>query len=109
MNASLLLLLAVFICAPLGVRAEEEVVADEPAVEAVVDESAPEVVELGNKICPVSGEKVGEMGKVETIEYKGKKINLCCAMCKKDFEKDPEAFLKKAEEIAEAETVAARE
>ena len=59
-----------------------------------------QAVEVGNKICPVSGDKVGEMGKVETIEYNGKVYNLCCAMCKKDFNKDPEKYSKIAEEEA---------
>jgi len=62
------------------------------------DANAPVVV--GNKFCPVSGEKVGQMGKVETIEYNGKIYNLCCAMCAKDFNKDPEKYSKIAEEEA---------
>ncbi|MCB9772336.1 MAG: TRASH domain-containing protein [Candidatus Omnitrophica bacterium] len=33
-----------------------------------------------------------------TVEYKGKTYNLCCAMCKKDFLKNPEAAIKKMEE-----------
>jgi len=57
-----------------------------------------QTVEVGNKICPVSGDKVGGMGKVETIEYNGKIYNLCCAMCKKDFNKDPEKHIKIIEE-----------
>jgi len=56
--------------------------------------------EVGNKICPVSGEKVGEMGEVVKYEYKGKIYNLCCKMCIKDFKKDPEKFSQKAEEEA---------
>lgn len=57
-----------------------------------------QALEVGNKFCPVSGEKVGQMGKVETIEYNGKMYNLCCAMCKKDFNKDPEKYIKKIEQ-----------
>ncbi|MGE0269413.1 MAG: TRASH domain-containing protein [Candidatus Omnitrophota bacterium] len=54
-------------------------------------------VEVGNKICPVSGEKVGEMGDVVTYEYNGKIYNLCCAMCAKDFKKNPEKYSNIAE------------
>lgn len=56
------------------------------------------LVEVGNPICPVSGEKVGEMGEIVKYEYNGKIYNLCCPMCKKDFDLDPEKFSKKAED-----------
>jgi YHS domain-containing protein len=40
--------------------------------------------------CPVSGDKLGEMGKPYVFEYKGREVKLCCPDCKKDFEKDPD-------------------
>ncbi len=58
-----------------------------------------DAVEVGNKICPVSGEKVPALGEKNTmgdkpvkIEYKGKIYNLCCPMCVKDFKKNPEKY-----------------
>lgn len=72
-----------------SVRAEETIVADGP-------EST--ITEVGNKICPVSGGKVGEMGEVVKVAYKGKMYNLCCAMCQKDFDKDPDKYSKMAED-----------
>jgi hypothetical protein len=45
--------------------------------------------------CIVSGEKLGEMGKPFVFVYKDQEIKLCCKSCKKDFDKDPEKFLKK--------------
>lgn len=60
------------------------------------DES--KAVEVGNKICPVSGEKVGEMGEIVKYEYNGKIYNLCCPMCQKDFSKNPEKYSKIAED-----------
>lgn len=66
----------------------------------------PAAVEVGNKICPVSKEKVGEMGEVVKYEYKGKIYNLCCPMCKKDFVKDPDKFSKIAEDEVAAEQAA---
>ncbi len=75
--------------------------ADEKAA-AVQTEEKP--VNVGNKICPVSGEKVGEMGEVITFEYNGKVYNMCCAMCAKDFKKDPEKYSK----IADDEVAAAQ-
>jgi YHS domain-containing protein len=44
--------------------------------------------------CPVSGDKLGEMGKPFTFTYKDREVKLCCKGCKKDFDKDPEKYLK---------------
>jgi YHS domain-containing protein len=63
--------------------------------------SAEDLVKVGNKFCPISGEEVGAggmAGQQETVEYKGKSYSLCCSMCKKDFLKDPQAAIKKMEE-----------
>jgi YHS domain-containing protein len=48
--------------------------------------------------CSVSGEKLGEMGKPYVMEYKGREIKFCCKSCVKDFNKDPEKFVKKLEQ-----------
>ncbi len=55
--------------------------------------STHEAVSVGNKICPVSQEPVGEMGEPVVYEYKGMKINFCCKACVKDFEKNPEKYI----------------
>lgn len=55
-------------------------------------------VEVGNKICPVSGNKVGEMGPAIKHEYNGKIYNLCCGMCPSKFDKDPTKYSKIAED-----------
>jgi YHS domain-containing protein len=47
--------------------------------------------------CPVSGDKLGEMGKPYIFEYKGREVKLCCPDCKKDFDKSPAKFMKKIE------------
>jgi YHS domain-containing protein len=54
-------------------------------------------IESINTICPVSGDKVGELGKPVYVVYKGKKIGFCCRDCPKDFKKDPEKFAALAE------------
>ncbi|RJP29840.1 MAG: YHS domain-containing protein [Candidatus Omnitrophota bacterium] len=56
---------------------------------------------VGNKICPVSGEKIIEEFKA-TYEYKGKIYNFCCASCVEEFKKDPEKYIKKIEEEEKA-------
>jgi YHS domain-containing protein len=44
--------------------------------------------------CPVSGEKLGEMGKPLVFTYEDQEVKLCCKSCKKDFDKDPAKYLK---------------
>ena len=57
-----------------------------------------EAVSVNNKICPVSGENVEDMGDGIEHEYKGKIYNLCCPSCVKVFEKEPEKYSIIAEE-----------
>jgi len=55
--------------------------------------------------CPVSGDKLGEMGKPYVFIYEGQEVKLCCPDCKKDFDKDPAKYLKKiraADKVAPA-------
>ena len=58
---------------------------------------AKNAVDVGNTICPVTGEKINDKTK-GTYEYKGKIYNFCCPMCIGDFQKDPEKYIKKIEE-----------
>ncbi|MDP4624653.1 MAG: hypothetical protein NWT08_05875 [Akkermansiaceae bacterium] len=43
--------------------------------------------------CPVSGEKLGEMGDPYVIEHEGTTVKLCCKSCIKDFNKDPDKYI----------------
>jgi YHS domain-containing protein len=52
------------------------------------------------KTCVVSGDKIGEMGKPVMLIYKGQEMKFCCKDCVKDFNKDPDKYIKK---LAEAE------
>jgi YHS domain-containing protein len=45
-----------------------------------------------NAVCPVSGDKVGSIGKPVIVEYQGKKVALCCKDCLKDFKKNPAKY-----------------
>lgn len=49
-------------------------------------------------VCPVSDEKLGEMGDPVILVEGDQEIQLCCKSCKKDFEKDKAATLKKINE-----------
>jgi YHS domain-containing protein len=46
-------------------------------------------------ICPVMAGKIDK--KVYT-DYNGKRVYFCCSQCKKDFQKDPDGYVKKLEE-----------
>lgn len=54
-------------------------------------------INVGNKICPVTGEKIDESAKA-TYKYQGKIYNFCCPVCIDEFKKDPEKYIKKIEE-----------
>ena len=97
MNKVCALSLAIgLILTPVLVRAGEQ----QAAAPAVANEAA-QPVEVGNKICPVSHEEVGKNGmQPYKVTYKGKVYNLCCGMCEKDFNKDPEKYSKIMDEEA---------
>jgi hypothetical protein len=54
------------------------------------------------QICVVSGEKLGgEMGEAVNYVYQGRLIRFCCKSCLKDFNKDPQKYIKILDEAAE--------
>ncbi len=78
---------------------------DDNMAKGQADSKSTKAVEVGNKICPVSGDKIpapGEKGAMgdEPVkyEYNGKIYNLCCKMCVKDFKKNPGKYSKIAED-----------
>ena len=60
------------------------------AVSDTITNATPDLLQT----CPVSGDKLGEMGKPFTFVFKGQEVKLCCKGCKKDFDKNPEKYLK---------------
>jgi YHS domain-containing protein len=50
---------------------------------------------LAQKICPVSGEKLGEMGAPFKVTVKGREVFLCCPNCKDKIEANPDEYLAK--------------
>jgi YHS domain-containing protein len=60
-------------------------------------------VDVGNRICPVTGEEIEEKNKT-TYEYKGKIYNFCCPACIDEFKKDPQKYIKKVKEELEAKS-----
>ncbi|MDP2652837.1 MAG: YHS domain-containing protein [Candidatus Omnitrophota bacterium] len=93
-------LLAVLAVPSLALAEEGEHVGHDHGAAAA--EEAPAVpsaaVDVGNKICPVSGHKIGGMGDPVKYEHQGKVYNFCCKMCLTDFQKDPEKYIEKVNE-----------
>ncbi len=65
--------------------------------------SQEKAVNVGNKICPVSGDKINEKTKA-TYEYKGRVYNFCCPACIEEFKKYPEKYIKKIEDELQQNT-----
>ena len=56
-------------------------------------------------VCPISGEKLGEMGDPVVKEYEGREVKFCCKNCVGTFEKDLKSSFKILDEkIVEATT-----
>jgi YHS domain-containing protein len=84
------------------------VLAEESAQPAKASSEVVQPVNVGNKICPVSGDKINEETKA-TYEYQGKIYNFCCPMCIDEFKKDPEKYIKKIEEEKQKEAATAQQ
>lgn len=70
---------------------------------AVAQEQKAQIVDVGNAICPVTGDKVS--GK-DFYEYSGKRYGLCCPMCQGIFSNDPAKYAAIADkEVADKGTV----
>lgn len=56
-----------------------------------------EATAVGNEFCPVTGAKIGSMGRPLFVIYKGKSVRLCCKGCLAAFGEKPDHFLELAE------------
>ena len=78
--------------------AGEPAKADTSLIQKPTKEQLAKATPLNNTICPISKEKIGNMGAAVPVIYKGKIINLCCGGCPGDFAKNPEKYLKMVNE-----------
>jgi len=89
---ALVFLLAALVSAT-ALIAEEKAVMDKAKAEAEVAEDTYPL-----DTCVVSGGKLGSMGDAVVYDYEGREIRFCCAGCVKQFEGDPEMYIKKLDE-----------
>jgi YHS domain-containing protein len=83
-----------------------------PQVFAAEEKTQTGVTDVGNKLCPVSGDPVSG---THFVTYQGKRYGLCCPMCQAPFLSNPAKYIaqmeakekKSAPAIASASDVAA--
>jgi YHS domain-containing protein len=90
-----IILTAAFVIVPLAGRADGT-----NSVSSAAAKPKPDLLTT----CPVSGDKLGEMGKPLVFVYQGQEVKLCCGGCKKDFDKDPAKYIKKIREADKKDT-----
>ena len=71
--------------------------ADETAGLKELDEADRKAAEK-QKTCPVSGAKLGSMGKPYKVTVKDRTFFLCCKDCLEDLNANPDKYLKKLKE-----------
>lgn len=76
--------------------------------EGTLPAATAQIAMVNNKACPISGENTDSTEAVQ-VEYKGKMYKLCCAMCVKDFNKDPDKYVKAIEDRMAKEAASASE
>jgi YHS domain-containing protein len=70
--------------------------ADAPVPEGLKELSAEDrAAAEKQRVCPVSGELLGSMGKPVKIVVQGRTVFLCCSGCEAAFRKDPEKYFEK--------------
>ena len=76
-----------------------------PATSKVAGDQLPEglqklsdderTVAIQQDICPVTGQKLGSMGKPPQVMVNGQKVFICCAGCEEELQQNPEKYLAK--------------
>ncbi len=88
-----------------GNNAPKQASADQssPDVSSGLAELSVEDRELAKKqrVCPVSGELLGAMGKPFKTTVKGKTLFLCCEGCEHDLKENPDKYLAKLKDAEE--------
>jgi hypothetical protein len=73
------------------------VASDDASPLAAAKQTDKELIEK-QKICPVTDQPLGSMGKPVKVVVKKRTVFLCCAGCKKTLLANPDKYLKKLDE-----------
>ena len=97
----LVAILAVALVAAVGCS-EKTPAPKSPAKEPVQTMPAPKEAaapvasaDIAQKLCPVTGDPIDPS---IYVDYNGRRIYFCCALCPADFKKDPEKYIKIVDE-----------
>ena len=63
-----------------------------PSASASAASSAQTSQKAVNTVCPISGDKVGDIGKPVYAQYQGQTIAFCCKHCLGKFNKNPDKY-----------------
>jgi YHS domain-containing protein len=87
---------------PAGSQVPAATTAADSDIEKGLAELSPEDRELARKqkVCPVSGEPLGGMGKPYKVTVKGRTVFLCCSGCEEEIKADPDKYLAKIGAVA---------
>jgi YHS domain-containing protein len=82
-------------------KASAEKGAKETEAQASIAELAPEdrPIAEAQRLCPVTGDALGEMGTPVKVDIKGQTVFLCCDSCKKKALDNPDKTLAKVEKF----------
>jgi YHS domain-containing protein len=92
LGMAVIVVCALFVVAGVVTAQEESKTETAPSAVTVTEVTPEAAVNVGNKVCPVTGDKIAELGK-DTVEYEGKIYNMCCPMCKDKFLADPAKYI----------------
>jgi hypothetical protein len=76
---------------------EQAQATSDPKVTAALAELSTEdrALAVKQKICPVSGEKLGSMGAPKKVDVKGRAVFICCDGCREQLLAKPDEYLAK--------------
>jgi YHS domain-containing protein len=77
--------------------ATTDVAAEDADIRKAMAQLSPEDRSLAmkQKVCPVSGEKLGSMGAPVKLDVKGQAVFICCEGCKDELLAQPDKYLAK--------------
>lgn len=69
----------------------------------------PEQAIARQAVCPVTGQKLGSMGKPVPVQAGGQMVYLCCASCEKPVQRDPQKYISRIRTVSDEGVLAVPE
>ncbi len=65
---------------------------------ALLEDEADRTAAREQRVCPVSGEPLGSMGKPIKLTVEGREVFICCTGCEDTLREDPEKYFAKLDQ-----------